>query len=102
MMLLIVIINTTTTVIYEAGIASIADHELLTMTLFGLGWVRHLNLLPEVRLPDGFRGRTDGHLGVAVVAKHDIAALKLGTGVLVRASPSPSSCFGSLALRFVQ
>ena len=37
MMLLIVIINTTTTVIYEAGIASIADHELLTMTLFGLG-----------------------------------------------------------------
>ena len=43
-------------VIYGAGIAAItADSELLTMTLFGLGWVWHLNLVvsEEMRLPDG-------------------------------------------------
>ena len=51
MMVLIVNVG----VVYGAGIASIAtDSELLTMTLFGLGWVWHLNLVPEeVRLLDG-------------------------------------------------
>ena len=51
MMVLIVNVG----VIYRARIAAITtDSELLTMTLFGLGWVWHLNLVPEeVRLPDG-------------------------------------------------
>ena len=51
MMVLIVNVG----VIYRARIAAITTNsELLTMTLFGLGWVRHLNLVPEeVRLPDG-------------------------------------------------